>query len=183
MDHHCKFVNNCIGYRNYKYFMVFLFYCTILCMFLLVTMIEGITFYIHDYGWETIDCKLFFAGYVYIFFIFVAVIDLYIFHIGILCKGHTTIENKDTKLDIVFLLIYLQSDLSTQDCLENFKEIMGENYFLWIFPFSIQLFYIETTIKYGGYYFENMKEATEANTQEAKQNHSKIYNLISNLYN
>ena len=32
-DHHCPFLNSCLGYRNYKYFLVFIVsYFTFLCV-------------------------------------------------------------------------------------------------------------------------------------------------------
>lgn len=52
--------------------------------------------------------------------------------------------------------------------MENFKEIMGENIFLWIFPFRNQLNYLGTSNKYGGYYFEYMKDASDSNNHEVK---------------
>ena len=36
-DHHCPFINNCLGHRNHKYFLIFL--CTYAC-FLLVVFVE-----------------------------------------------------------------------------------------------------------------------------------------------
>ncbi|XP_078491793.1 palmitoyltransferase ZDHHC3 isoform X2 [Ciona intestinalis] len=41
MDHHCPWVNNCIGEMNQKYFIQFLFYTALLCIYALILNISG----------------------------------------------------------------------------------------------------------------------------------------------
>jgi len=38
MDHHCPWINNCVGEFNQKYFIQFLFYVSVLCVYTVVSI-------------------------------------------------------------------------------------------------------------------------------------------------
>ena len=42
MDHHCPWVNNCVGIGNHKYFLLFVFYTFVTCMYAFCLLIMRI---------------------------------------------------------------------------------------------------------------------------------------------
>ena len=141
MDHHCPWVNNCIGFYNKKFFVQLLFY------FLLTSFSFCITYIPYSYNIIKMMIETYGKGnlkFIYKHFIILlnnlillgfTVIDFnfFKFHIKLIASNLTTIETLDNEL--------MQSKKYDIGFVNNFKQIFGDNKLLWFLPINLPIGY------------------------------------------
>lgn len=136
MDHHCPWINNCVGFWNRKYFLLLLVYVLIMTYLTFAltvydfynTIIWGINNKIFSSNDPKLGEKLIIMFAFMMNFIVASLMSAFLkFHLMLASENKTTIENLD-KFGKPFQSVY---DVGSK---ENWKQIFGTNPYLYPFP-------------------------------------------------
>ncbi|GAV76567.1 zf-DHHC domain-containing protein [Cephalotus follicularis] len=140
MDHHCIWINNCVGHANYKGFFVFVLYAVVSCIYSLVLLVGSLTN--DSLKDENQNGGSFITTYVISVLLIVplsvALSVLLGWHIYLILQNKTTIEYHEgvramwlaEKGGDVYKHPY---DLGAFD---NLSTVLGPNFFSWVCPTS-----------------------------------------------
>merc|ERR1719409_954576 len=97
MDHHCPWIYNCVGFKNYKYFFLLLLYGISDLHLIAWTMTETVTrSWNVNTPFNTLFCVLF--GQSLSVFLACLITPFFFFHIWLMVKAMTTIEFCEKKM-------------------------------------------------------------------------------------
>merc|ERR1712167_102671 len=137
MDHHCPWINNCVGYYNYKYFYLFIVYALLILFWVSTT--SFLNFLRSCASDDVLDVGSSSFGivfcWIYCTLFGVALGGFVTFHTYLLVQNYTTIELVEKKGSPARGKQYVHPwDLGMT---ANIEECLGKSMWLWMIPTRI----------------------------------------------
>ncbi|KAK7279620.1 hypothetical protein RJT34_24675 [Clitoria ternatea] len=139
MDHHCLWINNCVGYWNYKAFFVFVLYATLASIYCMAIFI-GCVF---QKDWELIKAssnKIFYVLYgMMVMVLTLTLLTLFGWHVYLILHNMTTIEYHEGNRAKWLAMKSGQSYRHpfNMGAYKNITLILGPNMLKWLCPTAV----------------------------------------------
>ncbi|XP_027158758.1 probable protein S-acyltransferase 15 [Coffea eugenioides] len=139
MDHHCVWINNCVGHRNYKAFVVSVFYATIATTYSWILFLNCVLQKDQDFSGR-MPLKIFYIACGVMFLGLTSTLGtLLAWHIYLISHNKTTIEYYDGKRAA---WLAKKSGLRPHHpfdvgAFKNFTLVLGPNMLKWLWPTAV----------------------------------------------
>lgn len=130
MDHHCPWIYNCVGWRNFKYFYLLILYVVLSLHWIIWTMMGTMLDAVNDDSTPFFNMFMLLVGESLAMLLGFVMTLFLAFHTYLLSQAMTTIEYCEKSKDPRRKTSY------SKDLFSNVKAVLGDNVLLWFLPWS-----------------------------------------------